>query len=224
MRNVSRTTLIIAFGLAAWLASAGCWKMVGSGSGSADGGQDGRDSGGDSDGAIDGATDGGRICKAPPPPSPTLPDEPGCYENDHGSGWVKVPCLCELWIENTTPGQAMARVELSVTPLDQAPAFDGTLDAEIAFDDPDASWYAIWAKQPGSGDAFTITNQGGKTTVQLAASSLTLGPVPLFACETRNAIAQVSGSYTETLSMRAILDDGHVLATIDGKCFAIPPE
>jgi hypothetical protein len=172
--------------------------------------------------ADSGATDDGEVCDPPAPPSPTMPQEEGCYVN-YGDGWVAVPCFCELWLENTTPGPATAGIELTVTPPEEVPTLTGTLNVEIAFDDPDASWYAIWTAQPGNGDAFTVTSEGGATTVRMGASGLSLGPVPLAACETRTAKAHVSGSYTATLSMHAVLDDGTVFAATDGSCSDIPP-
>jgi hypothetical protein len=175
-----------------------------------------------SSGGAGGATDGGGMCDAPPPPSPTVPEQVGCYV-DMGSGWVSVPCLCDLWIENTTPGPATAGIELTVTPPDQVPTLAGTLDVEIAFDDPDASWYAAWTTQAGNGDAFTVTSNGGTTTVKMGESSVALGPVPLAACETRKAVAKVSGSTSATLSTHAVLDDGTVFATTDGSCYDPPP-
>ena len=176
----------------------------------------------DADTSVDTSADGGVIC-APPPPSPTLPDQEGCYEDINGSGWVQVPCYCELWIENTTPGPATASIEFTVTPPEQVPTLNGTLDIEVAFDDPDASWYAIWTKQAGKGDAFTVTGEGGKTAVKMGESDIALGPVPLTACEMRKAIAHVSGSYLAMLSMHAVLDDGTVFATTDWRCSHLPP-
>ena len=152
-------------------------------------------------------------------PSPTLPTDEGCYVND-GSGWIAVPCLCELWIENAEPGACAASVALSVSPPDQAAALGGALDVGVAFEDTDASWYAIWAAQAGGGDAFAVTSEGGTTTVELLAGDVALAPVPLAACETRKAMAYVSGSDTATLGMHAVIGG---TASTDGSCDAIPP-
>jgi hypothetical protein len=212
MRTPSLFAVALVLGLSPGLAMLGCYGSAGIGG----------DTGSDTDTDSDGATDGGAMCDPPPPPSPTLPDQEGCYVND-GSGWVAVPCLCNLWLENTTPGPATASIELTVTPPEQVPTLIGALDIEIAFDDPDASWYAIWTNQAGSGDDFTVTSEGGTTTVRMGESGVALGPVPLAACETRKAIAHVSGSYSAMLSMHAVLDDGTVFATTDGSCSDIPP-
>ncbi|MDD5306959.1 MAG: hypothetical protein PHU25_06510 [Deltaproteobacteria bacterium] len=110
-----------------------------------------------------------------------------------------------------------------MTPPDQVPTLEGTLDVEIAFEDPDASWYAVWAKQAGSEGAFTVTSEGGTTTVRMGESVVALGAVPLAACETRKALAQMSGSYSARLGMHAVLDGGAAFATADGGCSDIPP-
>ena len=161
------------------------------------------------------------MCKPPPPPSPTLPQQLGCYV-DMGSGWVAVPCLCDLWLDNTTPGPATAGIELTVTPPDEVPTPPGAPGVDVAFDDPDASWYATWQQQAANGGAFTVTSDGGTTTVTMAESDVALGPVPLAACETRKAIAQVPGP--AVLSMHAVLADGTVFATVDAGCSNQPPD
>lgn len=169
-------------------------------------------------------TDGGAMCIPPPPPSPTMPDQPGCYENDMGSGWFSVPCLCDLWLTNTMPAPITAGIQLLVTPPEQVPTLNGPLDVEVAFDDPDASWYATWTKQAGNGAAFTVTNEGGTTTVRMGEGSVVLASVPLTACETRKAIAHVSpGSNAAKLSMHAVLGNGSAFATTDGTCMNPPP-
>ena len=193
----------------------------------------GRDGlGGNSGGASAAATtggaggespDGGAMCNAPLPPSTTVPDQPGCYTDVMDSGWVAVPCDCELWLANTTYATITAAVALTVTPPDEVPSLTGPLDVEVAFDDPAASSYATWANQAGSGVAFTVTNAGGTTTVRMGTSSLVLAPVPVVACTTRKAMARVAGSYSMKLSMHAALDEGSFSAMADGTCAAIPP-
>ncbi len=167
-------------------------------------------------------TDGGGMCNAPAPPSPTLPDQPGCYVN-MGSGWLSIPCLCDLWLANTTPAPITVGIQLSVTPPEQVPTLTGALDVEIAFDDPDASLYATWTKQGGNGESFAVTSEGGTTTVRMGAASVALAPVPVAACKTRTATARVSGSYTAVLSMEAVLDSGIAFATTEGTCLGPPP-
>src|SRR5690242_5985427 len=88
-------------------------------------GESGHTTGGSGGAAMGGAGGGtagsGGMCAAPPPPSPTLPNQPGCF-TDMGSGWVQIPCLCELWLENAATSPTTATLELAVTPPDQVPA------------------------------------------------------------------------------------------------------
>jgi hypothetical protein len=158
----------------------------------------------------------GGMCPPPPPPSSSLPMTVGCYE-DTTAGWVAIPCLCELWFQNTKPDPASATITLTVT----APPLPNLtdVDVEVAFEDPDGSWFATWSQEAGNGVAFALTNGGGKTTVRLGTSTVTLSPVPLAACETRKALAYISSVDTTTvLKMHATLEDGSVFATADGTC------
>jgi hypothetical protein len=167
--------------------------------------------------------DGGAMCNTPPPPSPTVPDLPGCYTNVMNGGWVAIPCDCELWLANTTYAPITAAIQLTVTPPDEVPTLTGMLDVEVAFDDPDGSAYATWSNQAGNGVAFTVTNAGGTTTVRMGESSVVLAPVPVVACTTSKARASVSGSFSAKLHLHAALDEGSFSATADGTCSAIPP-
>lgn len=168
--------------------------------------------------------DGGGMCNAPPPPTPTMPNQPGRYFNDNGIGWVAIPCSCDLWMANTLPTPITATIQLTVTPPDQTPTLDGPLDVEIAFDDPDASWYATWAKQTGNGASFTVTHEASTTTVRMGQSTLALLPAPVAACTTRKATAHVFGSSSATLSMHAALESGLPFPTTDATCLNPPPQ
>jgi hypothetical protein len=163
------------------------------------------------------------MCNLPPAPSPTMPTAPGCYKNDMGQGWVEVPCDCALWMENTRPVEITASIVLGVTPPEDAPTLDGSVDDEIAFDDPDASFYAVWSKQSGIGTALGVTHDGGVTTVRMGVPSLTLLPVPIEACKTRKAAAKVDGPNDAKLSIHAVLEDGTPFTTTDVICFNPPP-
>jgi hypothetical protein len=132
---------------------------------------------------------------------------PGCGEN-FGSGWVAVPCTCELWLENTTPAPIAASIEITVVPDQPSPA--QAHGADIAFEDPDASWYGVWKAQ-SAGGGFSVTNESGKTTVTVT-QSVTLKPVPLPACVKR--VAQTQLNDATTVSMHALRDDGSTLATM----------
>jgi hypothetical protein len=168
-----------------------------------------------------GASGGGGMCNAPPPPSPTLPNQPGCYENP-GSGWIAVPCSCDLWLVNTRFDAITATIELTMKPPD-VPTLTGPVGAEVAFDDPEASWYATWSKQAGNGTAFVVTSAGGTTTVKMGTSGVTLAPVPIAACSTRKGVAQVNGSFSVALTLHADLADGAVFATKEASCSNPPP-
>jgi hypothetical protein len=172
-----------------------------------------------------GGTGGGTCPDHTPPPSQTQPTKPGCYEND-GSGWVQVPCSCELWLQNKLPATASVALDFAIMASDVVPSLGGPLDVEIAFADPDGSWDAAWASQTQGKDAFAVTAGGGKTTVRMAANTVSLAPVHLGACRRRDANASVSGVFGAVLEMHATLADaaGNVVATYDGTCEDIPPE
>jgi hypothetical protein len=224
MDLIHRTGLSLILGLAACGANANVRELSGgatSGAGGATSGAGGAtmSSGGSSTASV-GSGGSGAMCSPPPPPSSSLPTTPGCFEGTT-AGWVAIPCLCELWLQNTKAGPASATITLDVTapPL---PALTG-VEVDVAFDDPDGSWLATWADEAGNGVAFALTSGGGKTTVRLGTSTVTLAPVPLAACETRKALAYISSVDTTTvLKMHATLDDGSVFATTDGTC-ANPP-
>jgi len=164
--------------------------------------------------------DGGGSCGdafAPPTPLPAMPTTPGCYEGVDG-GWIPVLCLCELPIDNTATSPGTFTITLGMTKASPAPSLAGSLDVEVSFDDPDASWYLVWAKQPASGTDYLVTNAGGKTTVQLGVTSLVLAPVPLSACGARMGTATIFGTYdaswsTLSLDMTASIDVGGVPTT-----------
>jgi hypothetical protein len=138
-----------------------------------------------------------------------------------GSGWLPVPCSCELWPENDTTAPVTVAIDLTVTPPEEVPSLDGSLDVEIAFEDPDASWYDRWTTQAGNGVAFAVTHEGDATTVRLGQGSVELAPVPLAGCETRKGAAQVLGSLSAVLKAKATLDDG---AAFTMNCLNPPPQ
>lgn len=156
------------------------------------------------------AVEGEGTCNTPPPPSSTPPVGPGCAEN-LGSGWVSVPCGCQLWVANTAPASIATRIEITVVPVppeDGVGPADGH-GAEITFDDADASWYGAWKTQSANG-SFSVTNGSGKTTIHVG-DGITLAPVPLSGCTTRIAQTEVTNA---NVSMRAVRDDGTALATM----------
>jgi hypothetical protein len=120
-------------------------------------------------------------------------------------------------------------ITLDMTAPSPTPAFGSSLDVEVSFDDPDASWYVVWAKQQAVGTDYLVTNGGGKTTVQLGVANLALAPVPLAGCGARLGRATISGTYepswsTLSLNMAASLEDrGTGAATTTAICPAPVP-
>lgn len=184
-----------------------------------EGGDTGAGGNGTGNAGTTGGSGGTAGCAPPPPPSPTMPTEGGCFVNE-GSGWVAVPCSCELWLDNTEAAPITVGMQLVVAPPDQVPDLDGPLDVEIAFDDPDATWHATWSRQPGNGETFAVTHQAGKTTVRMGEAEVELAPVSLTACEVRKGVAQVlpGDNSAAKLNMHAILDDGTASVAVDGLC------
>ena len=156
------------------------------------------------------------------PPNVAVSERPtgvGCYVGKNGS-WLRVPCNCELPLDNTTHSALQVRLTLSVSSANVTPVLDGSPDIEATFDDPDESWYNAWTAQAAGGSLFNVTKDGGATTVRLGASSVELAPVSLPACESRMGLAKVAGTFSAQLSLKADLSDvsGAVLATTDGSC------
>jgi hypothetical protein len=177
------------------------------------------------------STDGGAVCGdafAPPVPQPTPPNAPGCYEGVDG-GWIPVLCLCQLPIDNETGSPETFIITLEMTSTSPAPSFGGALQVAVTFDDPDATWYTVWAKNAASGSDYMVTATGGQTTVQLGAPSVSLPPVPLALCGARLGVATISGTYdpswdTLSLSMTASIEGrGTGAATTTATCPAPVP-
>jgi len=157
-------------------------------------------------------------------PSATRPTLPGCYAYV-SQGWVKVPCNCELPIDNTAPATARARFTFTVDPSSIAPTLDGPVDVEITFDDADRSWFNVWASQPDTGRTFGVTASNGSTTVRLGAYSVTLASVDEPSCQSRQGMARVSGDSSAKLVMAVELSDsvGNVLSSVDNSCVVLVP-
>jgi hypothetical protein len=143
-----------------------------------------------------------------PPPSPTRPDTPGCFEGTD-AGWVQVPCLCDLPIENdrTQEIDVVLRTIVSPPSLAQTLTLTGTQDIEIAFEDPGATWYAVLASEAGNGTYYAASNDGVTTTVRVGNGDYLYGNLPLAPCDARHVTARISGSTDATLTMWAYLDD-----------------
>jgi hypothetical protein len=162
-----------------------------------------------------GVTDGGAVCGdafAPPVPSATMPTAPGCYEGGDG-GWIPVLCLCQLPINNEFGTSQAFMITLDMTSSSPAPSFGGALQVSVAFDDPEANWYTVWAKSAANGSDYTVTATGGQTTIQLGAPSVSLPPVTLAACGARLGVAAISGTYAPSWNTLSL----NMIASIDGR-------
>jgi hypothetical protein len=102
----------------------------------------------------------------------------------------------------------------------QVPSLAGPIDVEVAFEDPDATLYAIWASQIGGGQAFAVVHAGTATTVRMGASDVTLPPVPVAACETEKGHALVipANGADVALQIHAVLEDGTGPQAVDATC------
>jgi len=177
------------------------------------------------------STDGAAACGdafTQPVPQSTLPNMPGCYKGVDG-GWIPVLCGCQLPLDNMTASSATFVITLATTLTSPAPALAGGLDVEVSFDDPDESWYLVWAQQPANGTDYVTTKMEGKTTVRLGVTDLVLAPVPLSACGARIGTARISGTYDPSwanLSLQmaaATLGHGAGAATSSATCHAPVP-
>jgi hypothetical protein len=213
--------VLLTAGFAALACTAGCGGLV-----IVD--EAGTTTGGEGGGKVEdaGVAGGGsRTCpNDTPPPSSTQPTKPGCYENN-GSGWIEVECSCELWIKNPTPVETRVSIDLTTAPGATEPTLNGPLDVEITFEDPDASWFAIWTKQASKGETFAVTRAGKKTAVRMGTSTVKLAPVTLSACRRRDGEATVSGLPTATLTAHADLRDGegNAIVSAETTCSDTPP-
>ena len=161
------------------------------------------------------------VCPRPPAPTPGPPPDQGCATND-GSGWVSVPCDCELWMVNVEPGPITAGIELTTMPADQVPSLGGPLDVEMVFPDEGGGLFDTWSTQAGNGTDFALTHVGSTTTVRLGRQHLLLDPVPIAGCTTEKANASISGGgWDVSLQMHAVLSNGEL--PVDARCQNPPP-
>jgi hypothetical protein len=152
------------------------------------------------------------------------PQVVGCYVGT--ICWQKVPCNCELPIKNPATSVANVQFALTVMPATVTPSSSGDLEITVAFDDPDASWYAAWTGQAGATPTFAVTKTAGTTTVTLAATSVVLPKVPLPASASREVWARViGGPWSTSLDMKATVTNaaGATLADARGSCVEILP-
>jgi hypothetical protein len=151
------------------------------------------------------------------------PSSVGCYVGT-ASGWQRVPCNCEFPVANPNPEPVNVRLTLSSTAVDTPPTLVGPIDMEVEFADEDASWYGPWLAQMRRESDFLVVRSGINTVVRLGAVDVTLDPVPLAGCASRDGTAIVGGTYTDSLQMQAVLidNDGNIVKTVGGACIKPP--
>ena len=127
--------------------------------------------------------------------------------------------------KDITEAKVATTLDLTVTPKDEVPTLDGSLDIEIALDDPGGIYFGIWAHQMGNGTAFAVTNDGKATTVRMGSSHVTLLPIPVPACTTGIVNARIIGGagFAPTLDMHAHLDEAMPFDETDNPCSNPPP-
>lgn len=149
-----------------------------------------------------------------------VPSSVGCYAGTD-RGWVQVPCLCDLWLKNTTESPLAV-----VLTLDWGHSADSTTDGsgvELDLKDPDATFYAAWSQQAASGAPISVVRDGDITAVRPEASTVALSSVAVPACSFFTGQAYVD-STSDTFGMHADFLDamGNVVLTSDGSCFRPP--
>jgi hypothetical protein len=171
-------------------------------------------------GGTSGLAMGGACDKEPLPSAGAPPSEVGCYGAENGTTWVRIPCNCELLLENTGREDAEATITLSVAPATSPPL--GSELAELDFPDPDYEFFDVWTRQVGSATTISVSWADGVTTVGLNVPSIALDPVPLRACESRPGTARYSGPLMTSLEMEAVVTGPESSARLEGECQNIP--
>jgi hypothetical protein len=171
------------------------------------------------------ASAGAEACVKGPPITGPPPQVIGCYVGTPECGWQKEQCLCELDVKNPAAAPATAQFTFTVVPAAVMPAFTGSPDIEISFDDPDGAWAATWSAQAASATTFAVTNAAGVTTVRLGAATVQLASVPLSASRSTVATGDMHGTPSGSgLNMAVAVEDaaGHPLASNTGICWEVP--
>lgn len=169
--------------------------------------------------AVAGSGGVGAACSAPMY-SQDLPATDGCFTGN-AQGWIEVPCVCDLWLANTTQAALDVTVTLSQS-ASQPASTDAAAELDIA--DPNSVFFAKWSSQVDAGLPMTVSHAGDTTSVEFEGASVALGPVTVGACSLIKGTARVRGT-AEMLDMRADFRDagGSVVLTSDGECFNPPP-
>jgi hypothetical protein len=152
------------------------------------------------------------------------PSSADCTEFVNGM-WRKAACDGELALRNPANSPVSVRLSLQFAPSDHVPSLTDSPDVELHIDDAEASWSGVWAKQPGNGTLFVVTNEGGMTTVRLGTGNLSLAAVPLAGCEARTTTGSVLAPYGDALyfDMKATLTTsaGNLISTISGEAYQL---
>jgi hypothetical protein len=146
------------------------------------------------------------------------PGAVGCYVHET-NGWLQIPCNCELWVKNTDPAPAQVAVTFTVHGGTEPPSLDSAPAIEVAFEDPEASWFNQWSADASASTDFAIARSGDSTVVRLGATSVVLPTVSLPACTTRVATATMTGTSAEQiLDLQAAVDAQGELSTSTASC------
>jgi hypothetical protein len=126
-------------------------------------------------------------------------------------------CGCELWVKNPDSNAAPVELTFTVTGGTAPPSLDTTESIEVAFDDPDSSWFNVWAL-PANGDRFSLKHDGATTIVRLGAPKVQL-TASLSGCELRIGRAILTATpIGQFLEMSAVIDAGSTTSTALGSC------
>lgn len=149
-----------------------------------------------------------------------VPGEEGCWSST-SEGWQRIACNCELWVENRGAESLNLELTFTVSPGDTVPNFENMPGMSVVFDDARGVFFDTWQEQDGYGTEFLVMREGSVTTLQLGTTTLTLASGSFPACESRTALASISGTFDEKLEMTAVLRDseGTVQFSDEGECF-----
>jgi hypothetical protein len=119
------------------------------------------------------------------------PGREGCYAFEE-EGWVRIPCRCEVMLENVTfePTSFILRFKAYDGPVAYAP--NGQI--AVSFDDEDRRFFDLWAAQPENGTAYVVTHDGVRTELALEDETVLLPRALLEPCEARSAKVTLNGS------------------------------
>ena len=197
--------------------SAGAGGGAGSRGGSGGAGALGAGAGGS--GVLGGTGGEGDACDQLVYSQGAVPSTVGCFAGTD-QGWMPIPCLCDLWLKNTTHDPLAVTLTLSLT--EAPPSSADAPGAEVDIQDPDSIFYAVWSQQAAAGAPIAVVRSSDITAVQLHAANVVLDPVSVPACRFVTGTARMNGSAGE-LGMHADFLDatGSVVLTSDSSCLVL---